>query len=236
MKPRKRQKTDPSPVKPHQTLLHFFSKGLFGGNAKVAHSPPRSDSDSGSVNGELPRKSDINDFENMSVKCEMTPPPLQADDTSLEGKPMQFEASFTELDDNCSPTKEEEIEIDPFDQVDFRDDEVQDEDFREYDLEFPYEGIDDIEDDSDVSLRAKQGQSDTSVDDGPSCPLCNFSFRGLTENVSPSIIKLMIAHHTSCEPLSRQHPQNSPAKVPPVDSQTPSTPTRRHNLHRLCLL
>ena len=199
---RKRQKTDPSPVKPDKTLWHFFSKPFLGGNGKTELSPPKSESDSSSLNDEPPR-SDIGAFSSVSVKQEMTPPRISNDGNSMEALPMEFEASFTEADDNCSPTKEEEID-DPFDQVDFRDDELRDEDFRENEMDFPYDDVDDIEDDfENIKSEVKEEPSDSSVDDTPSCPFCNFSFRGLNENVFSPYFQTNLAYNAACQPLSR---------------------------------
>jgi hypothetical protein len=187
---RKRQKTDPSPVKPKDTLLHFFAKPFLGGKVKTKPSPPKSDSDSGSIHDELRRRSDVSDFGSVPVKQELTPPRMPMDDSPLKPPAMEFEATFTEPNDNCSPTPNEEMNIDPFDQVDFRDDELQDDLFRDEEIEFPYEGADEIEDDFDVKPEIRHEPPDTTIDTGPSCPFCNFSFRGLTENVFTLAMRL----------------------------------------------
>lgn len=124
----------------------------------------------------------------MGVKREMTPPPM-----SMDGQPMDFQASFTEANDSCSPVKEEQDDIDPFDSLDFRDDEYRDEDFRDEELDFIYENHS-IEDDSDSKSTLIQEPStvkqeqDPIVDNDadPTCPFCNFSFKGLSENVLSS--------------------------------------------------
>jgi len=71
------------------------------------------------------------------------------------------------------------------------DDEYRDEDFRDEEPDgFPYEDIDDIEDDVDnpgIKEESTDTYTDTTVDEGPSCPFCNFSFKGLSENVQPRI-------------------------------------------------
>jgi hypothetical protein len=132
---------------------------------------------------------------------EMTPPRMAADDLPKESemKATQFGASFTEANDTCSPTKEDMDDIDPFDGLEFPYEEPQDEDFRDEELDY----IDDIEDDFDDTKPVKSEPLDTpfttnttstvkaepldpSVDDGPSCPFCNFSFKCLSENVHPS--------------------------------------------------
>jgi len=203
---RKRQKTDPSPVKPNHTLFHFFSKpNLSNGGFKSEASPPKTESDTSSICDEPRRKSNFGAFgASSNVKMEMTPPRMATDEIPRESevKTTQFEASFTEADDTCSPTKEDIDDIDPFDGLEFPYEEPQDEDFRDEELDY----IDDIEDDFDETKRikseplepplahstsptsaVKSEPPDPSIDDGPSCPFCNFSFKGLTENVpSPS--------------------------------------------------
>ena len=91
-------------------------------------------------------------------------------------------------DPNGYSMNEEQDDIDPFEGLDFRDDEFRDEDFLDGQLDFPYQAVDDIEDDfDDVKPALKQLSVDPAVDDGPSCPFCNFSFKGLSENVFLSI-------------------------------------------------
>ena len=231
----KRQKTDPSPAKPHQTLFHFFSKPFLGASSKNEPSAPKSDSDSGSVNDESTRKSDIGDVGDVVVKQLMAPPQMLNDGQPTEMNSMEFEASFTEPVDNCSPPPNDDEIIDPFDQVDFRDDEVKDEEFCDDETEFPTEGVDEIEDGLEVKPDVNGESQDSSVDDGPSCPFCNFSFRGLTENVLFSTTKLTVAHYTSRQPLPRQHPPKSSPQKNPLETPKTPTPTRRHNPHLLRL-
>ena len=193
---RKRQKTDPSPVKPDtKTLFDFFSKRASNGTLLGTEaSPPKTDSDSGSINDEPRRKSNIGIYTpaRIVVKNEMTPPRMSMDNvqTKPDPEPMQFEASFTEVNDTCSPTKEEQDDIESFGDFNFRDDEYRDEDFRDEELDgFSYDDIDDIEDDvdnPDIKEESTDTYTDTTVDQGPSCPFCNFSFKGLSENVQTS--------------------------------------------------
>jgi hypothetical protein len=199
MNRRKRQKTDPSPVKSEKTLFHFFSKPVSNGNVRSgggSESPPKTESVSS--NDEQRRKSDqpTCSVVTMGVKREMTPPRMSLDELSMEceSKPMDFQASFTEANDSCSPVKEEQDDIDPFDNLDFRDDEYRDEDFRDEELDFIYEN-DSIEDDFETNSALKPEPSvikheqdpiiDTDTD--PTCPFCNFSFKGLSENVASSL-------------------------------------------------
>lgn len=186
---RKRQTTDPSSVKPDtKTLFHFFSKPNGNGVAALELSPPKTESDTSSVNEEHRQHSD-GAFEAI-VKTEMTPPRAVGDPDILhiESKPMQFEATFTEENDTCSPTKEER-DIDPFDRMDFRDEEFQDEESQDEGLDSTYEGVDDIDEDFDIKQEIiKEELSDPNIDDGPTCPFCNFSFKGLPENVSHSYL------------------------------------------------
>lgn len=188
-----------------QTLFHFFSKpnGTNGGFKSEA-SPPKTESDTSSVYDEPRRKSDIEGFL-PRLKTEMTPLRMPVADEIQDGmdvKTTQFDASFTEPNDTCSPTKEDTDDIDPFDGMEFPCEEPQDEDFRDEELDY----IEDIEDDYDdakpvksetldmpfemhertTSAASEQSEpTDSSVDDGPSCPFCNFSFKGLTESVTP---------------------------------------------------
>src|SRR4051794_32891922 len=96
---RKRQKTDPSPVKPTQTLFHFFSKPI--GTNRVFNSeasPPKMESDTSSVNDEPRRKSDLGGFL-PRLKTEMTSPRIPTADQIQDGKDVkttQFDASLTE--------------------------------------------------------------------------------------------------------------------------------------------
>ena len=196
---RKRQKTDQSPVKQGKTLFHFFTKPVSNGNSHAAglESPPKTDSDTSSVHDEPRRKSDQAAFSasTTAIKPEMTPPRMSMDDQRIErdSKPMDFQASFTEANDSCSPVKEEQDDIDPFDALDFRDDELRDEEFRDEELDFIYEN-DSIEDDDDTKPEPlyspsiiKNQPTDPIIDNDsdPTCPFCNFSFKGLSENVPP---------------------------------------------------
>ena len=75
-------------------------------------------------------------------------------------------------------------DIDPFDGLDIQDGEFRDDDFREEELDFPYEEVDNALDEfDDVESNLKQELVDVVVDDDPLCPFCNFSFKGLSENV-----------------------------------------------------
>ena len=212
---KKRQKTDPSPVKPDtKTLFHFFSKPASNGSVAVTDaSPPKTESDSGSVNDEPRRKSDIGLCTSASVvvKMEMTPPRMPLDEVKLPTDEMQFEASFTEPNDTCSPTKEERDEIESMGDFDFRDDEYQDEDFLDEELDgFQYDDMDEIEDNfdnPDIKEEPIEAPADVTVDDGPSCPFCNFSFNGLSENVKSTVDPgVILVDYTACEPMSRQYP------------------------------
>src|SRR5271154_7428969 len=94
---RKRQKTDPSPVKPDtKTLFDFFSKrASYGTLSGTEASPPKTDSDSGSINDELRRKSDVGVYTpaRIVVKNEITPPRMPMDNvqTKTDPEPIQFE-------------------------------------------------------------------------------------------------------------------------------------------------
>src|SRR5277367_4213701 len=235
----KRQKTDPSPVKPDtKTLFDFFSKRASNGTIPATEaSPPKTDSDSGSVNDEPRRKSDIGLFTptRIIVKNEITPPRMPMDDvqTNADSGSMQFEASFTEVNDTWSPTKEQQDDIESFGDFDFRDDEYQDEDFRDEELDgFPREDIDDIEDDvenPDIKEESTDTPTDTTVDEGPSCPFCNFSFKGLSEDVIPLVqLRLMIVNNAPCKPMSRWYPSEPTTKINSLDSTCPSTSATRN--------
>ena len=201
---RKRQKTDPLPVNPEtKTLFHFFSKSNSNGLAVSEASPPKIESDWSSINYEPRRKSDVRTFitSSVAVKAEATPPRMPTDEISMT---VEAEANnFTEPND-CSPMKEEQDDIDPFEGLDFRDDEFQDGYFRDDDLDCTYEGIDDIVDNFDDIKPAVKEQPVDPVDDDPSCPFCNFSFKNLSANVS-SIFweKLILVNYITCKPMSR---------------------------------
>lgn len=192
---KKRQKTDPSPVKPDtKTLFHFFAKPPTNALPAFDITPPRTDSDSGSLHDEPRRKSDVaHNGSAMTTKTENTPPLGQLEESPLGIKlePMEFVAGFTEREDTCSPTKEDRM--DPFEGLDeIEDYDYRDEDFQDEELNFPYErfedDIDDIDDyeNSKVDVKQEENPRDPTVDDGPSCPLCSFSFKGLSEDVLSS--------------------------------------------------
>ena len=111
--------------------------------------------------------------------------------------------NFTEPND-CSPMKEEPDDIDLFESLDFQEDEFRDEDFRDDELDFPYEGVDEIDDDfNDTKPAIQEEPVDLAVDDGPSCPFCNFSFKGLSETVySIFWAKLILVNYITCKPMS----------------------------------
>lgn len=101
-------------------------------------------------------------------------------ETDEISKTVEAESNNFPEPDNCSMMKEEHDDIDPFEGLDFRD-----EDFRDDELSFPYEDLDDIEDDfDDIKPAVKEELVDPAVDNGTFCPFCNFSFKGLSENVS----------------------------------------------------
>jgi hypothetical protein len=229
-RPRKRQRTDPLPVKSGtKTLFHFFSKPNANGSA-TGKSPSKTESDASSINDEPRRKSDIGVFN--TYKGEITPmrTPIHEIPVNVDSEPTQFESNVTDRSDSCSPRKEDDI--DPFDDPDFQDDEYRDEDFPEDELDSPYEGVDNIEDDiDDVKPNIKQEPMDPAVDEGPSCPFCNFSFKDLSENVpSISLIALIEVNYITCEPMSRQCPAISSTKVNSMDSSSTTTPTTRNNV------
>lgn len=175
---KKRQKTDPSPVKPDtKTLFHFFAKP--SGNGVVASEPSPSKTDSDSSSEHRRHFDGVFGIVDAIVKTEMTPPRMleDVDRSNSESKPMQFEATFTEINDTCSPMKEEQDDIDPFEGIDFQDDEFQEEDFRDEELD-TYEAIDEIEHFNSINPKPTPEIND------PTCPFCNFSFKGLSENVS----------------------------------------------------
>jgi len=122
------------------------------------------------------------------IRNEQTPPGMSVDDVLIEpvSETIQFETTFTDSNGTNSPTKNGRDAIESSEGYDFRDDEYRDEDFRDDELDFLYGDIDDIEDDSDKMTIKKEPidmATHSTVDDGPSCPFCNFSFKGLSENV-----------------------------------------------------
>jgi DNA cross-link repair 1A protein len=217
---KKRQKTDPSPIKPDtKTLFHFFARPSGNGVLASEPSPPKTDSDSSS---EYRRHSDgVFGVADAIVKTEMTPPRMleDVDRSILESKPMQFEAAFTEANDTCSPMKEEQDEIDPFEGIDFQDDEFQEEDFRDEELD-TYEDIDDFS-----SIKPEPA---TEIND-PTCPFCNFSFKGLSENVSLTLTltQLITLHANRCLDDTPTSPPRKLAWTPRPAQLQPSgtTPT-----------
>lgn len=241
-RPKKRQKMDPSPVKPDtKTLFHFFSKPTSNGSVAVTEaSPPKTESDSGSINDEPRWKRDIGLCTPAPdvIKNEMTLPRIPMDEVKVPADEMQFDASFTEANDSCSPTKEERDEIESMENFDFRDDEYRDEDFRDDELDgFPYEDIDDIEDDIEIKEEPIESVADATVDEGPSCPFCSFSFKGLSENVKSTFeLGVTIVDNTACKPMYRQHPSESTTKVNTLDCPSPSTSASRNDTYILCLL
>lgn len=189
---RKRQKTDPLTTKPDtKTLFHFFSKSNSNSIAVSEESPTRPESGSSSIDDEPRGKSDTRTFitSSVAVKVEAIAPWMPTDEilTTVEDE----SNNFTERND-CSPMKEQD-DIDPFEGLDFRDDEFRDEYFRDDELDFPFEGLDDIENDfDDIKSAVKEEPVDPAVEDGPSCPFCNFSFKSLSENVSSILWKMLI--------------------------------------------
>jgi len=190
MRPHKRQKTDPSPVKPDtKTLFHFFSKRRSYSNAVFEPSPPNTP-DSLQVKDEVREESASKlDDTLLEIKPEDTPPKTEERTLSFEKDTGIFDGIFTGATNLCSPAqKEDQNNIDQFDTFGFQDEEFKDCDFRDEELDFRDEETDDIEDDfendSDESQSSKQSILNTSVqDDSPSCPFCSFSFKGLSEEV-----------------------------------------------------
>ena len=207
---RKRQKTDPSQAKPDtKTLFHFFSKPT--SNEYVAESealPLKTDSNT-SINHAPRRKSDVGVCAPISVAIinEMTPPRMPTDEVQIESESQEkrFKVSVTKANDTCSPTKEERDEIESMKDFDFRDDEYREEGFCDDELDFPYEDIDDIFDDvNQGTIKPEQidRPTHTPIDEGPSCPFCNFSFNGLSDNVLPFIrLGLIIVNNGACKPM-----------------------------------
>ena len=207
-RPRKRQKTDPPPGKPdRKTLFYFFSKPNSNGSSVAEASPPKTESEAGSINDELRRNCNVGIFGELSVvvKTDVTPPPLWADETRTKTAPIQFQSNFTESNDSHS--NKEQDEVDPFEGFDFRDDEFPDEDMQDDELDFPCEGVDDIKnvfDDLKPFHDIEQESADPTLDDDLSCPFCSFSFKGLSENVSLALWTTLIqANYFACKSLSR---------------------------------
>ena len=183
MRPHKRQKTDPSPVKPDtKTLFHFFSKRRSYSNAVFEPSPPNTP-DSLQVKDEVREESASKlDDTLLEIKPEDTPPKTEERTLSFEKDTGIFDGIFTGATNLCSPAqKEDQNNIDQFDTFGFQDEEFKDCDFRDEETD---DIEDDFENDSDESQSSKQSILNTSVqDDSPSCPFCSFSFKGLSEEV-----------------------------------------------------
>jgi hypothetical protein len=177
-----------------KTLFHFFSKSNSNGLALSGASSPKTEPDSSRINDEPRRKSEVRVFIT-SVKVEVAPPQNDEISKAVEAKSNNFPQPG-----DCSTMKEEQDDIDPFEGLDFRD-----EDFRDDELDFPYEDLDHIEDDfDDIKAAVNEELVDPAVDNGPSCPFCNFSFKGLPENVSSIFwTKLILVNYVTCKPMSR---------------------------------
>jgi hypothetical protein len=158
---RKRQKREASPVK-GKTLLHFFSKHI--GNDYGGLTPPNEPDNSPAL--ETVAESVAATVEETSVVAETSV--TYAGQTSLE------------CDNNGSSFSsegQEDAEIDLLDELDFRDDEL-----LAQELDIPDE-LPDVTD--EISDDFKEIINQSSSSDDPTCPFCNFSFRGLTESVTP---------------------------------------------------
>jgi hypothetical protein len=192
---RKRQKTDPSPTKPNvKTLFHFFSRPAANSPIAVEITPPRTNSDSGSIYDESRRKSDIGPYDALSVpvKPENTPPLCPTDESQppIKAEDMEFVAAPTEREDTCLQTTKDQIHRSQGSNLpdEIEDDVFRDDDFCQDELDFPYEPFDENydpidQDESKLPVRQEDVPPDPTVDEGPSCPFCNFSFKGLPENV-----------------------------------------------------
>ena len=189
MRPHKRQKTDPSPVKPDtKTLFHFFSKPRSYSSAVFEASPPKTP-DAVKVEHEQTEESTsiLNDT-SLTTKQETSPPKTEDRKLSVDKDSTILDSSVTEPNDSGSLAKEDPDNIDPFETFGFQEEEFKDCDFRDEELDFRDEEMDDIEDDfendSDETQSSKPDTSSTSIqDDSPSCPFCSFSFKGLSEDV-----------------------------------------------------
>lgn len=185
---RKRRKIGLAADADTKTLFHFFSNPSSIGSA-VGNAPAQK---SESYIETVHDQSRQNGAESLSAtlvaaKIVLTPPQISADDGSIKRDTgsMEFDATLTP-NDSCSPIKEEEDDIDPFEGLDLWDDDLQDGRLLDGEFEFPYEGSDDNEDNiNDNKQNVDQELTDSAVDESPSCPFCTFSFKGLSENVSP---------------------------------------------------
>ena len=190
---RKRQKTDPSPTKPDtKTLFHFFSKPAPSEATACIVSPQRTESEPGSLHDQPRRKSDLALYNGLSAISKAELAPTNECPLRVKSEAMEFVPGLTECQETCSPTKEDRIN--PFECFDvpdeIEDDSCRDEDFGEDEPNFPYEGFDETFDPIEVDyenptmpVKPEDNVPDTTVDEGPSCPFCSFSFKGLSENV-----------------------------------------------------
>lgn len=175
---RKRLRTDPSPVRPDtKTLFHFFAKPNPNRPSIREASPTKTESDLASVYDEpgcrLDRGVCFDLF--VPVKTEASPPKIFTDET--ESQLTEIEASFTESKGGCSPLKEEQDDRHPFEGFDLPEDGCQDEGFHDNEFDSPYEIVDDIGNDINEPTPIREEPVH------PSCPFCNSSFKGLSEDV-----------------------------------------------------
>ena len=188
----KRQKTNPSPAKPGtKTLLHFFSKPTPNGPTACDIIPQRMESEPEGLHDQLRRKSGVALYNDLSAGSKAGPVAPNESPLRARSETMELVPAFTEHQETCVPTTEDRIN--PFDCFDLpdeiEDENYRDEDFGEDELNFPYEEFDETFDDIEVdyetvTMRVKpESVPDATVDEGPSCPFCSFSFRGLSENV-----------------------------------------------------
>ena len=181
---RKRPRTGPSPVRPDtKTLFHFFAKPNLNNPSIREASPTKRESDLASLDDEPTCRPDggLCTAPYVSVKTETTPSKIFTDE--IESQFMEFEASFTEANGSCSPLKEEQDDHYLFEGLDLPEDGYQDEGFHDNEFDSPYESVDDIEDNINEPTLIRQEPVHPSNDDDPSCPFCNFSFKGLSEQV-----------------------------------------------------
>src|SRR5271156_1160458 len=167
MRPHKRQKTDPSPVKPDtKTLFHFFSKPRSYSSAVFEESPPKTP-DAVKVEHEQTEESTsiLND-PSLTIKQETSPPKTDDRKLSVDKDSTIFDSSVSEPNDSGSLAKEDPDNIDPFETFGFQEEEFKDCDFRDEELDFRDEEMDDIEDDfendSDETQSSKPDTSSTS--------------------------------------------------------------------------
>ena len=110
---------------------------------------------------------------------------IQTTDTSAELTDAESHPESATLADtlprtlpDCSPIKEELDDIDAFEAMESKDDEVFDEEFQDEEMQCPEnDDIDDDFNDHSKLTRAVSGH------DGLLCPFCNLSFSGLSEDV-----------------------------------------------------